>query len=73
MSFVDLLPELSLAEKASLLSGDGDWWTQAVPRLGLPSIELGDGPHGLRTETGVDMVWVPSTCFPMLSALAATW
>lgn len=73
MSLVDLLPALTLAEKASLLSGDGDWWTQAVPRLGLPAVELGDGPHGLRTETGVDMVWVPSTCFPTLSALAATW
>lgn len=73
MPLTDLLPQLSLAEKAALLSGDGDWWTQAVPRLAVPAVELGDGPHGLRTETGKDMVWLPSTCFPTLSALAATW
>lgn len=62
---------LSLEDKASLLSGDGDWHTRALP--GLPAAELGDGPHGLRVETGVDMVWVPSTAFPTGSALGATW
>ena len=67
--FVDAL---SLEEQASLLSGDGDWHTRQFPP-DLPPAELGDGPHGLRTETGVDMVWVPSTCFPTGSALGATW
>ncbi len=67
--FVDSLP---LEQQASLLSGDGDWHTRQIPP-DLPAAELGDGPHGLRTETGVDMVWVPSTCFPTGSALGATW
>ncbi len=68
-----IVETLSLEDKASLLSGDGDWHTRALPSVGLPAAELSDGPHGLRVETGVDMVWVPSTAFPTGSALGATW
>ncbi|MFI5889607.1 beta-glucosidase [Actinoplanes sp. NPDC051513] len=64
---------LTLEEKASLLSGRDDWYTEAIDRLGLPAIEVGDGPHGLRKETGVDMVWVPATGFPTASAMGASW
>lgn len=72
-----VLAELTLEEKASLLSGLDDWFTQPLDRPGLPaavpSIEVGDGPHGLRKETGVDMVWVPATGFPTASAMGASW
>lgn len=73
----ETLAALTLEEKASLLSGVDDWFTQAIDRPGLPApvpaIEVGDGPHGLRKETGVDMVWVPATGFPTASALGASW
>ncbi|MEW5542985.1 hypothetical protein AB1339_35785, partial [Streptomyces cyaneofuscatus] len=39
---------LTLAEKASLTSGGGDFVTSAVDRAGVPAITLSDGPHGLR-------------------------
>jgi beta-glucosidase len=68
-----VLAELTLPEKASLLSGHDDWYTETIDRLGVPAIEVGDGPHGLRKETGVDMVWVPATGFPTASALGASW
>ncbi|UOQ89117.1 glycoside hydrolase family 3 C-terminal domain-containing protein [Agromyces endophyticus] len=72
-----VLSELTLEEKASLLSGRDDWFTQPIDRPGLtdpvPPIEVGDGPHGLRKETGVDMVWVPATGFPTASAMGASW
>lgn len=73
----EVLASLTLEEKASLLSGVDDWFTQAIDRPGLPApvpaIELGDGPHGLRKETGVDMVWVPATAFPTAAAMGASW
>jgi beta-glucosidase len=72
-----VLAALTLEEKASLLSGVDDWFTQTIDRPGLPeaipAIEVGDGPHGLRKETGVDMVWVPATGFPTASAMGASW
>lgn len=69
---VESVENLPLLEKANLLSGDGDWHTYRAGGL-LPAAELSDGPHGLRTETGVDMVWIPSTGFPTGSALGSSW
>ena len=73
-----LLAELTVEEKASLVSGQGFWWTRAVPRVGLPSIMVSDGPHGLRKQDrrndhlglGASL---PATCFPTASALASSW
>jgi len=73
-----LISQMTLEEKASLCSGLDFWHTQGIERLGIPSIMLTDGPHGLRKQAGAsDMVEledsVPATCFPTASALAATW
>ena len=43
----DLVSELTLEEKASLLSGANFWNTKEVERLDVPSMMLTDGPHGL--------------------------
>jgi len=40
--------DLTLDEKASLLSGKDNWHTKAVDRVGLPNIMMTDGPHGVR-------------------------
>jgi beta-glucosidase len=68
-----VLAALTLEERASLLSGHDDWYTETIDRLHVPAIEVGDGPHGLRKETGIDMVWVPATGFPTASAMGASW
>lgn len=73
-----LLGELTLEEKASLVSGSGFWWTRRIERVGIPSIMVADGPHGLRKQADRnDHVGlgssVPATCFPTASALASSW
>ncbi len=74
----NLIPQMTLEEKASLCSGMNFWYLKGVERLGIPSIMVTDGPHGLRKQAGdADHVGlnesVPATCFPTASALAATW
>ncbi|MGW9437035.1 glycoside hydrolase family 3 C-terminal domain-containing protein [Streptomyces sp. NPDC055607] len=70
--------DLTLAEKASLTSGADHWTTKAVERLGLPSVMLADGPHGLRKQTGeTDHLGIsgslPATCFPPNVGLGSSW
>ena len=74
----ELLATLTLAEKASLCLGSDMWHTTPVPRLGIPSIMLSDGPHGLRRqpENGEHVGIfgsLPATCFPTACALASSW
>lgn len=65
-------------EKSSLTSGRNFWRTKPVERLGVPSIMLTDGPHGLRKqEVASDHLGLnkslASTCFPTAATLANSW
>ncbi|MXX29226.1 MAG: glycosyl hydrolase [Gammaproteobacteria bacterium] len=69
---------MSLEEKAAFCSGRDFWHMEANERLGMASIMLTDGPHGLRKQMGdTDHVGignsVPATCFPTACALASSW
>lgn len=69
-----LIAKMTLEEKVSLLTGANAWSTVAIPRLGIPSINLSDGPHGLRRCDGLG--WnesVPATCFPPAVLLACSF
>ena len=73
-----LVADMTVEEKASLCSGADFWNLKGVDRLGIPSIMITDGPHGLRKQSGsADHVGlndsVPATCFPTASALASSW
>ena len=73
-----LISELTLEEKACLLSGHKSWYTNKVSRVDLPSVILTDGPHGLRkrregdTSTGLGNTEL-STCFPAACTTGASW
>ena len=74
----ELISQMTLEEKASLCSGLDFWHLKGIERLGIPSIMMTDGPHGLRKRANEsDQIGltesVPATCFPTASALAATW
>ena len=66
-----LLEQLTSEEKISLLAGADAWTTVPIPRLGIPSIKVTDGPNGAR---GASRTGRPtSACFPAGVALGATW
>ena len=71
MSRIDeLLSELTVDEKASMVAGVDMWYTAAVERLGIPALKMTDGPIGARGER-----WTGgrSAAFPCGTALGATW
>lgn len=74
----EIISKLSVEEKASLCSGRGFWDTVAIEEHGIPSINLTDGPHGVRKQSGVaDHLGLnesdKTTCFPTSAALASSW
>ena len=74
-----LVSKMTLEEKAALCSGESFWTTKPLERLGIPSMFVSDGPHGLRKqgESGGDHLGlgasVPATCFPTLTNMASSW
>ncbi|MEV5027432.1 beta-glucosidase family protein [Paenibacillus sp. LPE1-1-1.1] len=73
-----MVAQMTLEEKASLCSGLDFWHTKGIERLGIPSLMVTDGPHGLRKQMeGADHLGlhssVPATCFPSAAGMAASW
>ncbi|MCU6761195.1 Thermostable beta-glucosidase B [uncultured Roseburia sp.] len=74
----EILGQLTLEEKAALLSGKTMWQTRDIKRLDIPSVFCADGPHGLRRQgkqgdyLGI-RTSLPATCFPTASAVANSW
>jgi len=69
-----LLSKMTLEEKAALTSGASMWTTKPIDRLGIPSIRMADGPHGVRkTIEGQFGNAEAATCYPTAVTLASTW
>lgn len=72
-----LLSELTVEEKAALVSGTDFMYTNRIPRLNIPALRMSDGPHGLRvqTEGGDNGVTgsLPATAFPTAACTASGW
>lgn len=78
MGVEDIIKKLSIREKAELLTGKDFWQTRDIERLGVPSIFLSDGPHGLRRQAAkADHLGlnpsIPATCYPTAAAMANSW
>src|SRR6266516_6785596 len=68
----DLLSQMTLREKVSLLAGTNMWYTVPVERLGIPSLKMTDGPNGARGAGSLTSS-VKAACFPAEISLASTW
>jgi beta-glucosidase len=72
MSHIDeLLQQLTIEEKISMLAGADLWHSVAVPRLGIPQFRVTDGPNGARGSWG--SMGPSSVATPVGIALGATW
>ena len=67
----DLLKQMTMEEKISMLAGADLWHSVAVPRLGVPQFKVTDGPNGARGAWG--SMSSPSVATPVGIALGATW
>jgi len=78
MDIKQVISQMTLEEKASLLSGLDFWHTKPVERLGIPSVMVSDGPHGLRKQdqTGDHLGIndsIKAVCYPTACATAASF
>ena len=72
MSHIDeLLQQMTIEEKISMLAGADLWHSVAVPRLGIPQFRVTDGPNGARGSQG--NMGPSSVATPVGIALGATW
>lgn len=73
-----LVEQMTLEEKASMVSGKDFWHTDDIDRLGIPSVMVSDGPHGLRKQAedsvgaGINDSIV-AVCFPTAAGTAASF
>lgn len=78
MKYQEIISQLTLEEKASLMAGKSVWESKDYPEKGVPSIFLSDGPHGIRKQEGEGdhlglNASTPATCFPTAATLANSW
>lgn len=73
-----IIQEMTLQEKAGMCSGLDFWHLKGIERLGIPSLMVSDGPHGLRKQDvhgdhlGI-YDSIEAVCFPAASATAASF
>ena len=74
----EIISKMSLEQKCFILSGKDFWSSRAYPSVGIPSMTLSDGPHGIRKQEGAgDQLGlngsIPATCFPTAATMANSW
>ncbi len=79
LKYETIIRQMTLEEKAAMMSGKNTWETVDFKQYGIPSIMLSDGPHGMRVQNpeagdhlglGTSM---PATCYPTAAAVANSW
>ena len=78
LKYGEIIKQMSLEEKALMMSGKNTWETVDFEKYGIPSMMMSDGPHGLRRQAGAgDHLGLngslPATCFPTAATIANSW
>ena len=81
MKIKELVAQMTLEEKAGLCSGLDFWHTKSVERLGVESVMVSDGPHGLRKQDqeadhlgmndSIKAVCMPAACATAAPSISA--
>ena len=74
-----VIRQMTLEEKALMMSGKNTWQSVDYPQYGIPSLMMSDGPHGMRVQDpnagdhlGLGSS-IPATCFPTAATVANRW
>ena len=71
MSNLDnIIENLTLKEKITLVSGFNFWYTNKIDRVNIPSIKMSDGPNGVRGDSNSGK---SSACFPCAISIGSLW
>lgn len=78
MKYKKIIEQLTIKEKASLMSGKDFWQTQNIDNYDIKSMFLADGPHGMRKQAvAADHLGLNeslnATCFPTAASMANSW
>ena len=52
LKYGEIIKQMSLEEKALMMSGKNTWETVDFEKYGIPYMAMSDGPHGLRRQAG---------------------
>mgnify|MGYP004599157795 FL=1 len=78
LKYGKIIEQMTLEEKALMMSGKNTWETVDFEKYGIPSMAMSDGPHGLRRQAGAGdhlglNASLPATCFPTAATIANSW
>ena len=79
MDIRKMIHEMTLEDKASLLTGKKLWFMNGLKRFGIRDFTVSDGPHGVRVyndfyeNNGYPTTKAKATAFPCAACMASTW
>lgn len=78
MNSKEIVSQMTLEEKAALLTGEDSWHVRNCPRLGIAHTMVSDGPHGLRKERenaqgSLFKESIEAVCFPSAVGMASSF